>query len=187
MRATYQSTVNNYQSIHSLKNEAPFHFKNVDVKENQDPHHFTTFKCRISTYPSLNTISFFQLPFLTTMIKGKLKIPNPNDRPKKKLPDVLGSLVSGFDDRDGDIGGSGSVFEPGEELETFQPNGFGQERECEAGESELEGDEERQMVAASELRTRMKGFKDGQGPVSAVEVIVADEKRSNLEYEVNGL
>ncbi|PPR89285.1 hypothetical protein GOBAR_AA31394 [Gossypium barbadense] len=63
-----------------------------------------------------------------TMLKGK----------KLKLPDRLGSLVAGFEDKDEDSGGSGSVSELGEELEILQPTGFRSDREIDEKRSDIE-------------------------------------------------
>lgn len=119
----------------------------------------------------------------STMLKGK----------KLKLPDRLGSLVVGLDDKDDDSGGYGSVFESGEELEIIQPNGFGFDRESES-DKDGEVEEEEAMVirkmkvdiAESEHNNgrHQRNEKDGSGHLSVLKIIEADEKRSDLEHEV---
>lgn len=116
------------------------------------------------------------------MLKGK----------KLKLPDRLGSLVVGFDDKDEDSGGSGSVFESGEELEIIQPNGFGSGRESETdddGEIEEDAMVKRKVKVDGELeqKGRQRHEKDGSGHVLVMKIIQTDEKRSDIEYEVRDL
>lgn len=122
------------------------------------------------------------------MLKNKLKIP---DKTRKPFPDRLGSLVAGFDIRDGENGGSGAALEFGEELETIQPNGFGSDREFEEpdGGVEEEGVKDEDLTGGTgsgetDFRSRQRPSRDGSGPVSVLEVIAADEKRSDVEYEV---
>ncbi|XVE98329.1 hypothetical protein REPUB_Repub03eG0096900 [Reevesia pubescens] len=115
------------------------------------------------------------------MLKGK----------KLKLPDRLGSLVAGFDDKDDDSGASGLLFEWGEELEIIQPNGFGSDRESETdNDGEVEVEEEatgkRKMKVDGELEHNGRQHeKDGSVHFSVMKIIEADEKRSDLEYEVS--
>ncbi|GKV06310.1 hypothetical protein SLEP1_g18210 [Rubroshorea leprosula] len=113
------------------------------------------------------------------MLKGKLK-----------LPDRLGSLVNGFEDRDEESGGSSSVFDYGEELEIIQPNGSGSGRDSEADD---EGDKEEEVMGTRKMKieeepnhkVRLKPDKEGFTPVSVNEVIEADEKRSDVMYELS--
>lgn len=108
------------------------------------------------------------------MLKGKLKLPLPvPDKARRAFPDRLGSLVAGFDGKEEEYGGGSDlvVFEPGEELETFQPNGFVSDKESDGVENFVED--------------RPRPEKDGAGPVSTVQVIAVDEKRSDLEYELS--
>jgi hypothetical protein len=109
------------------------------------------------------------------MIKGKLKIQIP-DKARRVFPDRLGSLVAGFDGREDEYGGGSDliVFEPGEELETFQPNG-----------SDIrEGKDVEIFDKESDVVVRPRPDKDGAGQVTTLQVIAVDEKRSDLEYEV---
>lgn len=108
------------------------------------------------------------------MLKGKLKLPVP-ERARRVFPDRLGSLVAGFDEKEEDNGSSDIAFEPGEELETFQPNGFGSDRAS---------DDDEKFQEEIEVKVRPRPDKDGAGPASVSRVIAADEKRSDLEYEV---
>ncbi|KAK2645939.1 hypothetical protein Ddye_021134 [Dipteronia dyeriana] len=98
------------------------------------------------------------------MLKGKLKLP---DKARRVFPDRLGSLVAGFDDKDEDIGDSGK------ELEILEPNGSGSGRET-------EDDYVEKMEEVRQIPDR-----DGAGIVSVKEVIAADEKRSDLEYQLS--
>ncbi|KAK9268537.1 hypothetical protein L1049_001492 [Liquidambar formosana] len=108
------------------------------------------------------------------MLKGKLKLP---DKAKRVFPDRLGSLVAGFDDKDEDgAGGSDLVFESGKELETFEPNEF---------RSELESEYEEKSGIESDVGFRQRSDKDGAGTVSASDVIAADERRSDLAFELS--
>ncbi|XP_021276107.1 TBC domain-containing protein C1952.17c-like isoform X2 [Herrania umbratica] len=114
------------------------------------------------------------------MLKGK----------KLKLPDRLGSLVVGFDDKDEDSGGSDSVLESGEELEIIQPNGFGSGRESETdddGEIEEDAMVKRKAKVDGELeqKGRQRHEKDGWGHVLVMKIIETDEKRSDIEYEIS--
>ncbi|KAF5482173.1 hypothetical protein F2P56_002762 [Juglans regia] len=109
------------------------------------------------------------------MLKGKLKLPLP-EKARRVFPDRLGSLVAGFDDKEEDNGGSDIAFEPGEELETFQPNGFGSDRAS---------DDDKKFQEELEVKVRPRPDKDGAGPASVSRVIAADEKRSDLEYELS--
>ncbi|KAL3585500.1 hypothetical protein D5086_012367 [Populus alba] len=101
---------------------------------------------------------------------------------KLKLPDRLGILVPGFDDKEEENGGSEPVFESGEELEIMEPNGVElghkeNEYEFDLGVDDKVGDK------VDAFRTRKRPDKDGLGQVTVREVIAADEKRSDLEYE----
>lgn len=125
------------------------------------------------------------------MLKNKLKIP---DKTRKPFPDRLGSLVAGFDGRDGENGVSDAALEFGEELETIQPNGFGSDREFEEPDGGVEEEcaqgEDQAARAGSgggepEFWARQRPAREGSGPVSVLEVIAADEKRSDVEYEVS--
>ncbi|XP_030511335.1 TBC1 domain family member 13-like [Rhodamnia argentea] len=124
------------------------------------------------------------------MLKSKLKIP---DKTRKPFPDRLGSLVAGFDSRDGENGGSGAALEFGEELETIQPNGFGSDREFEEPDDGVEEECAQDEDAAGgagggepDLRARQRpNTREGSGPVSVLEVIAADEKRSDVEHEIS--
>ncbi|GLT26201.1 hypothetical protein SLA2020_012830 [Shorea laevis] len=113
------------------------------------------------------------------MLKGKLK-----------LPDRLGSLVTGFEDRDEESGGSSSVFDYGEELEIIQPNGSGSGRDSEAAdeddkEEEVMGTRKMKIEEEPNHKVRLKPDKEGFTPVSVNEVIEADEKRSDVMYELS--
>lgn len=109
------------------------------------------------------------------MIKGKLKLPAP-DNSRRVYPDRLGSLVSGFDGKDKEIGGSDWEFELGEELEPIQPN---------ASEFDRGGDVENEINGEDvEPKVRKRPNKDIATPVSVLKAIAVDEKRSDLEYEV---
>nr|KJB54034.1 hypothetical protein B456_009G017400 [Gossypium raimondii] len=119
------------------------------------------------------------------MLKGK----------KLKLPDRLGSLVAGFEDKDEDSGGSGSVCELGEELEILQPTGFRSDRESETDDdhdhNEVQEEEpmvKRKMKADAELEhngRQPRHEKDGSSHISVIKTIEADEKRSDIEYEIS--
>lgn len=115
------------------------------------------------------------------MLKGKLKLKLP-DKAKCVFPDRLGSLVVGFDDKMDEDGGGGSdlVFESGEELETIQPNGYGS-----SAESDNDDFDDEKVERESDLRVRQqKPERDGPGSASVLAAIAADDKRSDLEYEV---
>ncbi|XP_011017761.1 PREDICTED: TBC1 domain family member 13-like isoform X2 [Populus euphratica] len=103
---------------------------------------------------------------------------------KLKLPDKLGGLVSGFDDKEMKNGGSDPVLESGEELEIMEPNGI----ELGHKENVYEFDDlvnDTDVDNEDAFRTRKKPDKDGSGQVSVMEVIAADEKRSDVEYELS--
>lgn len=104
------------------------------------------------------------------MIKGKLKLPAPNDN-RRVFPDRLGSIVYGFD-------GEQDVweFESGEELEPIQPDALGFDRE-----SDVDSEHNDQRVYT---KVRHRPNKDLATPVSVLKAIAEDEKRSDLEYEV---
>ncbi|KAK6945098.1 Rab-GTPase-TBC domain [Dillenia turbinata] len=97
------------------------------------------------------------------------------------FPDRLGSLVIGFESKDDAILGSDSEFESGEELETFQPHAFGFEREDDDDGHEVYNSDD----GKSELRIKHRNEKDGQNQVSVAKLIAADEKRSDLEFELS--
>ena len=106
------------------------------------------------------------------MLKGKLKLSLPIlDKAHRAFPDRLGSLVVGFDGKEEEYCGGSDlvVFEPGEELETFQPNGFVSDKESDGVENFVED------------RPRPE---KGEVSLVTVQVIAVDEKRSDLEYEV---
>lgn len=109
------------------------------------------------------------------MIKGKLKLPAPNNS-RRVFPDGLGSLVSGFDGKEDEIGGSEWEFELGEELEPIQPNALGFDRERDVDNEHNDED--------VEPKVRHRPNKDVATPVSVLKAIEEDEKRSDLEYEV---
>ncbi|GMN58192.1 hypothetical protein TIFTF001_027292 [Ficus carica] len=98
-------------------------------------------------------------------------------RGKVRLPPRLGSLVAGSEDREEGLLGSDPALELGEELETFQPNGFGSDRESE--DDVVEGSRE------SGFRVRQKPERNPVDSVSVMEAIAADEKRSDLEFELS--
>ncbi|ONH98332.1 hypothetical protein PRUPE_7G243700 [Prunus persica] len=114
------------------------------------------------------------------MLKGKLKLP---DKAKRAFPDRLGSLVAGFEDKEEENRGSDLVFESGEELETIQPNGYGSGGESENDEDDEDYDEK--VDRESDLRIRPKPEREGPGSVSVLAAIAADDKRSDLEYELS--
>lgn len=115
------------------------------------------------------------------MLKGKLKLP---EKARKVFPDRIGSLVVGFDDKEDEIAVSDSVFDLGKELQTFQPDGFGLDREAE-NECSSDGFDDNQKVdKESEFRVRLRVEKESNGSISALDIIAADEKRSNFEFEV---
>ncbi|KAF8034592.1 hypothetical protein BT93_C0792 [Corymbia citriodora subsp. variegata] len=127
------------------------------------------------------------------MLKNKLKIP---DKTRKPFPDRLGSLVIGFDYRDGENVGSDVALEFGEELETIQPKGFGSDREFEEPDGGVEAECVQEEVLTgggaaaaaageTEFRARQRPGREGSGHVSVLEVIAADEKRSDVEYELS--
>ncbi|KAJ6296357.1 hypothetical protein OIU78_024244 [Salix suchowensis] len=100
------------------------------------------------------------------------------------LPDMLGSLVSGFDEKEMKNGGLRPVLEPGEELEIMEPNGIELgHKENEYGFDDLVNDTDLDKEGA--FRTRKRPDKDGTGRISVMEVIAADEKRSDIEYELS--
>ncbi|XP_039031643.1 TBC1 domain family member 13-like isoform X1 [Hibiscus syriacus] len=116
------------------------------------------------------------------MLKGK----------KLKLPDRLGSLVAGFEDKDGDSGGSGSALDLGEELEIIQPNGFGSDRESETddegGEVQEEALVKRNLEVDEELEhhgRQPRHQKDRSDHISVIKTIEDDEKRSDVDYEIS--
>lgn len=108
------------------------------------------------------------------MFEGKLNLPKKASR---AFPDRLGSLATGFDIKGDGNGESDSAFESGEELEILQPNGPGSGRES--------ADDYVEMVEEQfKSNVRHKPEKYGSGLVSVKEIIAADDKRSDLEYEV---
>ncbi|XP_065851396.1 TBC domain-containing protein C1952.17c-like isoform X2 [Euphorbia lathyris] len=119
------------------------------------------------------------------MLKGKLKLPH---KARRVFPDRLGSLVSALDYMEDDDGNGvlDPVFESGEELEILQPNGAGLVKENEY-EFQVEYDVETEKTMEKEEDKVRKKFndKDGQGQVSVMKSIAADEKRSDLEHELS--
>lgn len=72
------------------------------------------------------------------------------------------------------------MFESGEELETIQPNGYGS-----SAESDNDDFDDEKVERESDLRVRQqKPERDGPGSASVLAAIAADDKRSDLEYEV---
>ncbi|KAK6941657.1 LOW QUALITY PROTEIN: Rab-GTPase-TBC domain [Dillenia turbinata] len=120
------------------------------------------------------------LAMLNQKKKKKLELPLKT-RKNVVFPERLGSLIIGFESKNDAILGSNSEFESGEELETFQPYAFGFEREVAGDNNEVynSGDGE------SELRIKHRNEKDGQNQVSVAKLIAADEKRSDLEFELS--
>ncbi|XP_059637964.1 uncharacterized protein LOC132279912 [Cornus florida] len=110
------------------------------------------------------------------MLKAKLRLP---EKARRAFPDRLGSLVAGFEDKDEENVSSDPMFESGEELETFQPNGFGSDREI--GDYD---DEDEKSDDELDLRVRQKPDKEVAASVSPSKIIAVDEKRSDLEYEL---
>ncbi|CAL5443318.1 unnamed protein product [Camellia sinensis] len=118
------------------------------------------------------------------LLKGKIKLP---EKARRVFPDHLGSLVAGFEDREQEIEieVSDPNFEPGEELETFQPNVLASDREIDKID-DYEIDNGKYSDGESDLsKVRPKPEKDVAASVSVKEIIVADEKRSDLEYELS--
>ncbi|GMQ07039.1 hypothetical protein CsSME_00051400 [Camellia sinensis var. sinensis] len=118
------------------------------------------------------------------LLKGKIKLPV---KARRVFPDHLGSLVAGFEDREQEIEieVSDPNFEPGEELETFQPNVLASDREIDKID-DYEIDNGKYSDGESDLsKVRPKPEKDVAASVSVKEIIVADEKRSDLEYELS--
>lgn len=109
------------------------------------------------------------------MFEGKLNLP---EKACRAFPDRLGSLAAGFDIKGDGNGESYSAFESGEELEILQPNGTGSGRESEVDYVEM-------VKEQFESKVRHKPEKYGLGLVSVKEVIAADDKRSDLEYELS--
>ncbi|KAH9800209.1 Rab-GAP TBC domain-containing protein [Citrus sinensis] len=107
------------------------------------------------------------------MFEGKLNLP---EKACRAFPDRLGSLAAGFDIKDDRSGKSDSAFESGEELEILKPNGPGSAPESEDDYVEM-------MEEHFESRVRRNPKKYGSRLVSVKEVIAADDKRSDLEYE----
>ncbi|XP_057507672.1 TBC domain-containing protein C1952.17c-like [Actinidia eriantha] len=116
------------------------------------------------------------------MLKGKIKIP---EKARWVFPDRLGSLVAGFEEREEEIESLDRAFESGEELETFQPRVLGPSgsgREVD----EYERDDGKCSDEELDIRkVRSKPDKDVRILVSVKEIIAADEKRSDLEYELS--
>ncbi|XP_071908689.1 uncharacterized protein [Coffea arabica] len=114
------------------------------------------------------------------MLKGKklLKFPQKSHH---SSPNGLGSLVAGFDAHgDGGEDENGVVYkelESGEELETFEPFGLGSHGDVDdhqnEGTSYVKSD-----AGFSEIRAPPKHKVD-------VEAIDADDKRSDLDYELS--
>ncbi|KAA8538288.1 hypothetical protein F0562_027889 [Nyssa sinensis] len=98
---------------------------------------------------------------------------------QRVFPDRLSSLVAGFDDKKDDKGGPDQLIESGEELETFQPDGSGLDQEFDEDYDDDDGKSDGQL----DLRVRQKPDKEAVASVSVSEIIAADEKRSDHEYE----
>ncbi|XP_031252648.1 TBC1 domain family member 13-like isoform X2 [Pistacia vera] len=111
----------------------------------------------------------------STMLKDKLKLP---DKARRVFPDRLGSLVSGFNDKEEENEDSASETEVGKELEILLPNASGS---GEASEDDYVEKIEEQRLSG----IRQRPEKEGTGLVSVKEVIAADDKRSDLEYELS--
>ncbi|XP_058201527.1 uncharacterized protein LOC131316241 isoform X1 [Rhododendron vialii] len=109
------------------------------------------------------------------MLKGKIKLP---EKARRAFPDVLGSLVAGFDEKDEENGGLPDRV-IGEELETLEPIGFASDREIDEY-----GRDDEEKYPDGEL-VREKHEKDVGVSVSVEEIIAKDEKRSDLEYELS--
>ncbi|XP_052198655.1 TBC domain-containing protein C1952.17c-like isoform X2 [Diospyros lotus] len=119
-------------------------------------------------------------PPFSLMLKGVLKIP---EKARRAFPDRLGSLVAGFEDREEEENsGSDKAFEPGEELETFHPNLL--ELDCKFDDY-VKDDDKSSHVELDPSRVRPKPDADVAASVSVKEIIAADEKRSDLEYELS--
>ncbi|KAK2984111.1 hypothetical protein RJ640_018136 [Escallonia rubra] len=114
------------------------------------------------------------------LLKAKLKLP---ERARRAFPDRLGSLVAaGFEDKGEEDGGSDQALELGEELETFLPSGFGSDRELGGYNDDDQG---RRGGLVDPKVVRAKPDKEAQVSASVSEVIAADDKRSDLEYELS--
>ncbi|KAJ9163104.1 hypothetical protein P3X46_022809 [Hevea brasiliensis] len=118
------------------------------------------------------------------MLKGKFKLP---DKARRVFP--LGSLIAGLDDKGEDeSGGYDLVFQSGEELEFIQPNGAEVAKESDY-EFQCEFDDDfginDKMMDKEDAKAPKRSLKDGPGQVSVMEVIAADEKRSDLEHELS--
>lgn len=94
-------------------------------------------------------------------------------KPKLKFPNHLRSLLSHDKDEEENVG-SDNRFASGEELATFQPNGFGLDRDI------VDDDYDHDDPSVP----RQKKEKEVMAMVSVSEVIAADEKRSDLAHEV---
>lgn len=114
------------------------------------------------------------------MLKGKLKLP---EKTKRVFPDRLGSLVAGFENKAEENGGSDPVFDSGEELEMILPNGYGSGRESQIDEEDEDFDDEK-LDRELDLRVQQRPEREGPGSLSVLAAIAADDKRSDLEYEV---
>ncbi|KAF2318034.1 hypothetical protein GH714_041361 [Hevea brasiliensis] len=117
------------------------------------------------------------------MLKGRFKLP---DKARRVFP--LGSLIAGLDDKGEDeSGGYDLVFQSGEELEFIQPNGAEVAKESDY-EFQCEFDDDfginDKMMDKEDAKAPKRSLKDGPGQVSVMEVIAADEKRSDLEHEL---
>ncbi|KAJ8753209.1 hypothetical protein K2173_017804 [Erythroxylum novogranatense] len=118
------------------------------------------------------------------MFRGKLKLP---DKARRGFPDRLGSLVAGLEGKEDDMGAYDSLFESGEELDIILPNGLDLAKERDYDFESDHCDDDSVGGVCERLRDRedtmgQKGS-DKHGSVSVLEAIVADEKRSDLEYE----
>ncbi|KAK3002074.1 hypothetical protein RJ639_020538 [Escallonia herrerae] len=117
------------------------------------------------------------------LLKAKFKLP---ERARRAFPDRLGSLVAaGFEDRGEEDGGSDQALELGEELETFLPSGFGSGRELGGYNGDDDDDQGRRGGLVEPKVVLAKPNKEAQVSASVSEVIAADDKRSDLEYELS--
>ncbi|KAJ0031682.1 hypothetical protein Pint_13015 [Pistacia integerrima] len=125
--------------------------------------------------PELPPLIQSPLVHYSTMLKDKLKLP---DKARRVFPDRLGSLVSGFNDKEEENEDSASETEVGKELEILLPNASG------SGEGS-EDDYVEKIEEQRQSGIRQGPEKEGTGLVSVKEVIAADDKRSDLEYELS--
>ncbi|KAF6156656.1 hypothetical protein GIB67_017792 [Kingdonia uniflora] len=99
---------------------------------------------------------------------------NLSEKTKRVLPDRLGSLIAGFETKEEeDVGESGLGLDHlGEELETFHSCGY----DLETVSDEEEWDSMIRPIPVKENQSSV---------VSVAEMISADEKRSELDFEAN--